>query len=109
MNPSASATRASATSEPTASTTPEQFGRPPIEPSTLGFLQVASYSDRANAERMLQRLQQAGVEHAELVSVQVAEQTLWRVHIGPMRAVDAEVVASRMDALGFGRPPFFKE
>ncbi len=110
--PPASATRASnplPTAEPPVTTTSEPPGRAPIEPSTLGFLQVASYSDRANAERMLQRLQKAGVEHAELVPVQVADQALWRVHIGPMRADDAEVVASHMDALGFGRPPFFKE
>jgi rare lipoprotein A len=85
------------------------IGRPAIDPSTRGFLQVASYGDRGNAERMLQRLQQAGVEHAELVSVQVADQILWRVHIGPMRADEAAAVAARLDALGFGTPPFFKE
>ena len=112
MDPPASATRDSnpaAPAERPATTTSELRGRSPIEPSTLGFLQVASYSDRANAERMLQRLQQAGLGNAELVSVQVADQALWRVHIGPLRADDAEAVASRMDALGFGRPPFFKE
>ncbi|MDP4157898.1 MAG: septal ring lytic transglycosylase RlpA family protein, partial [Bacillota bacterium] len=67
--------------------------RPPIDASTLGFLQVASYSDRGNAERMLQRLQQAGVDKAELVSVQIDAQVLWRVHVGPLRADEAERVA----------------
>jgi cell division septation protein DedD len=95
--------------QPPATPTPMLSGHPPVEPATLGFLQVASYSDRTNAERMLQRLQQAGVEHAELVSVLVADQELWRVHVGPLRADDAEIVAAHMDALGFGRPPFFKE
>jgi len=70
---------------------------------------VASYGDRANAEHMLQRLQQAGIEHAELIPVQVANQTMWRVHVGPLRADDAENVAQHLDALGFGYPPFFKE
>ncbi len=84
-------------------------GRPLIEPSTRGFLQVASYGDRANGERMLQRLQQAGVGHAELVSVQVNGQTLWRVHIGPFSADEATRVAEHLDALGFGNPPFFKD
>ncbi|HEY2345383.1 MAG TPA: septal ring lytic transglycosylase RlpA family protein [Xanthomonadaceae bacterium] len=86
-----------------------QIGHPAIDPSTRGFLQLASYGDRGNAERMLQRLQQAGIEHAELVSVQVADQTLWRVHVGPMRADQAEDVAARLESLGFGHPPFFKE
>jgi len=81
---------------------------PPVEPSTRGFLQVASYGDRANAEHMLQRLQQAGVEHAELLSVQVNGATLWRVHIGPYSANEAAHVAEHLDALGFGNPPFFK-
>jgi rare lipoprotein A len=85
------------------------IGRPAIDPTTRGFLQIASYGDRTHAERMLQRLQQAGVEHAELVSVQVANQTLWRVHVGPMRADEAEQIAAHLDALGFGTPPFFKE
>jgi rare lipoprotein A len=83
--------------------------RPSIEPSTQGFLQVASYGDRANAEHMLQRLQHAGIEHAELIPVQVAAQTMWRVHIGPVRADEAEIVAQHLDTLGFGYPPFFKE
>jgi rare lipoprotein A len=91
------------TSAPTA---PE---RPPIDASTLGFLQVASYSDRGNAEHMLQRLQQAGVDRAELVSVQIDGQTLWRVHVGPLHADEAERVAQHLDALGFGHPPFFKD
>ncbi len=83
--------------------------RPLIDPSTHGFLQVASYSDRANAERMLQRLLQAGVDKVELVTVQVAGQVLWRVHVGPLRADEAERVAAHLDALGFGNPPFFKD
>ena len=58
---------------------------------------------------MLQRLQQAGIEHAELVSVQVANQTLGRVHVGPMREDEAEDLAGRLESLGFGHPPFFKE
>lgn len=83
--------------------------RPLIEPSTRGFLQLASYSDRANAERMLQRVQQAGVDKVELVSVQIDGQILWRVHVGPLRADEAERVAEHLDTLGFGNPPFFKD
>ncbi len=82
---------------------------PAIDASTLGFLQLASYNDRGNAERMLQRLQQAGVDKTEIVTVQIDGQTLWRVHVGPLRADEAERVAEHLDALGFGHPPFFKD
>lgn len=88
---------------------PDIAPRPAIEPATLGFLQVASYSDRGNADRMVERLQQAGIAKVELISVQIDGQTLWRVHVGPLRADDAERVADRLDALGFGHPPFFKD
>ena len=84
-------------------------GHPLLDPATRGFLQVASYGDRSHAEHMMQRLQQAGVEHVELVSVQVADQTWWRVHVGPLRADEADTVAAHLDELGFGTPPFFKE
>ena len=83
--------------------------RPTIDASTLGFLQLASYTDRGNAVRMLQKLQQAGVDKVEIVSVQIDGQTLWRVHVGPLRADEAERVAEHLDALGFGHPPFFKD
>ena len=83
--------------------------RPAIDASTLGFLQLASYTDRGNAVRMLQRLQQADVDKVEIVSVQIDGQTLWRVHVGPLRADEAERVAERLDAMGFGHPPFFKD
>ena len=85
-----------------------RIGAPAIAPTTRGFLQVASYGDRGNAERMLQRLLDASIRNAELVSVQVGGQTLWRVHVGPFTADEAERVAGQLDALGFGRPPFFK-
>ena len=79
-----------------------------IAPTTRGFLQLASYTDRGNAERLLKRLLDAGIKNAELVSVQVGGQTLWRVHVGPFSADEAERVAKQLDALGFGYPPFFK-
>ncbi len=80
-----------------------------IDPETVGFLQIGSYNDAGNANRMLARLIQAGVEHAEVVVVQVNGQNLWRVHVGPFSADEAEHVAEKLDALGFGHPPFFKK
>jgi len=105
----AATTPASVATDSAAPLAQPAIGHPLIEPSARGFLQVASYGDRSNGERMLQRLQQAGIEHAELVSVQVNGQTLWRVHIGPYSADEAARIAERLDALGFGNPPFFKD
>jgi rare lipoprotein A len=81
---------------------------PAIDAATVGFLQIGSYADAGNANRMLARLTEAGIEHPEVVVVQVNGQSLWRVHVGPLRAEDAERIAEKLDALGFGHPPFFK-
>ncbi len=106
---SATMAPASAATDAATATAQSVIERPAIDASTHGFLQLASYGNRANAETMLQRVQKTGVEHAELVSVQVAGQTLWRVHVGPLRADQAEAVAEHLDAMGFGHPPFFKD
>ncbi|MBS0463933.1 MAG: septal ring lytic transglycosylase RlpA family protein [Proteobacteria bacterium] len=99
----------SASQQTTPPTTAPQVGRPAIDPSTVGFLQVASYGDRDNAEHMRERLQRAGIGPVELVAVQVADRQMWRVHVGPLRADAADALSERMQALGFGEPPFFKQ
>ncbi|MBS0455716.1 MAG: septal ring lytic transglycosylase RlpA family protein [Proteobacteria bacterium] len=110
---SATSTTAAATAplrqQTTPPTTAPQVGRPAIDPSTVGFLQVASYGDRDNAEHMRERLQRAGIGPVELVAVQVADRQMWRVHVGPLRADAADALSERMQALGFGEPPFFKQ
>ncbi|MEO7478542.1 MAG: septal ring lytic transglycosylase RlpA family protein [Lysobacteraceae bacterium] len=93
---------------PSTPTVGPMIGPAIIAPTTRGFLQLASYTDRGNAERMLKRLLDASIKNAELVSVQVGGQTLWRVHVGPFSADEAERVAEQLDTLGFGHPPFFK-
>ena len=116
--PPASASSVSAITAATAAVNPPatmplaplpQPEHPPIAADTVGFLQIGSYTDAGNADRMLARLMQAGVEHAEVVVVQVNGQGLWRVHVGPFSAEQAERVAEQLDALGFGHPPFFKK
>ncbi|MBS0212929.1 MAG: septal ring lytic transglycosylase RlpA family protein [Proteobacteria bacterium] len=79
------------------------------DPSTMGFLQVGSFGDQANAQKMMDRLHAAGIAPLELVPVQVAGQQMWRVHVGPMRADEASAMAARMALLGLGTPPFFKQ
>lgn len=75
----------------------------------MGFLQVGSFGDQANAQKMMDRLHAAGIAPLELVPVQVAGQQMWRVHVGPMRADEASAMAARMALLGLGTPPFFKQ
>ncbi|MBS0194958.1 MAG: septal ring lytic transglycosylase RlpA family protein [Proteobacteria bacterium] len=116
---------ASITTSPIPSTTtapaPAMDGTPPptpppirdgaatADPATMGFLQVASFGDQANAQKLMQRLRDAGIAPLELVPVQVAGQQMWRVHVGPMRADAANAMAARMALLGLGSPPFFKQ
>ena len=109
--PSSSTALATSNEPPAIVPTPATLPPEPaaIDPDTVGFLQIGSYNDAGNANRMLTRLIQAGVEHAEVVVVQVNGQNLWRVHVGPYSADEAEHVAERLDALGFGHPPFFKK
>jgi len=80
-----------------------------IDPATIGFLQVGSFGDQANAQRMVQRLQQAGIERVQLIPVQIGTQSMWRVHIGPLRADEAPAITARMRAQGLSAPPFFRQ
>ncbi len=90
-------------------TTAATLPRGATDPSALGYLQVGSFGDRDNAQRLLQRLQQAGIAQVELVPVQVADQQMWRIHVGPMRADQAASVAARVRELGLGNPSFFHQ
>ena len=73
----------------------------------LGYLQIASFGERDNAQRLLQRLRDAGIAGSALRAVEVDGRTLWRVAIGPLQAAAAAGVAAQVEALGLGHPVFF--
>ncbi|MDI9238524.1 septal ring lytic transglycosylase RlpA family protein [Lysobacter sp. LF1] len=67
-------------------------------------LQVASFTARANADRALTRLREAGIDTARLTDASANGQTIWRLRVGPLQAEQAPELAARIAGLGFGQP-----
>jgi rare lipoprotein A len=72
-----------------------------------GYLQVASFGARDNAEHLRSRLRDAGIDGAALREVDIDGRALWRVLIGPLQAAAAAQVAAHVEAMGLGHPQFF--
>ena len=72
-----------------------------------GYLQIASFGEHDNAERLLVRLRAAGIAGAALREVEVDGRALWRVTVGPLQAAAAAGIADQVEALGLGHPAFF--
>jgi rare lipoprotein A len=69
------------------------------------FLQVASFSQHDNAQRMQQQLISAGVRNVDLQRADVDGQTLWRVRVGPYgRSSNLERARQKIRSLGLGEP-----
>jgi len=68
------------------------------------ILQIASFSDRRNAEQALLRLRAAAIEQAWLEPAQRNGRTLWRLRVGPLNEADGTELAARIAGLGFGTP-----
>lgn len=71
-------------------------------------LQVASFSTRDNAARLVERLAAAGIAGARVLDASTAAQPIWRVRVGPVPAAQAELLADRVAALGLERPRFLR-
>jgi rare lipoprotein A len=71
------------------------------------IVQVGSFGDRDNAERLVERLDDAGFGGAELDHAIVNERSVWRVRF-PAQAVDAaRALADRIAASGLAVPRVF--
>lgn len=67
-------------------------------------LQVGSYGERANARRVEQQLEAAGIRPVYIQRAEVGSGTVHRVRIGPIN-VDAQPrIVERVQALGLGTP-----
>lgn len=70
-------------------------------------VQVGSFGDRMNAERLVERLADAGLDGAELDHAIVGERSVWRVRF-PAQAVDAaQALAARIIDSGLATPRLF--
>jgi rare lipoprotein A len=72
-------------------------------------LQVASFAARANAERALAMLHDAGIGNARLLDAVAAGQKVWRLRIGPVDDASVVELSSRVRGLGFGPPNIVRD
>jgi rare lipoprotein A len=74
-------------------------------PAGRAYLQVASFGQKENAERLRERLQGSGIRKVQLQHADVAGQPVWRVRIGPYRrASNLERARGKVRTLGLGEP-----
>ncbi|WP_419481507.1 septal ring lytic transglycosylase RlpA family protein [Dokdonella sp.] len=73
--------------------------------TALIYLQLGSFGERANAERLAARARAAGLAPVGIEPVRAGSRTLHRVRVGPLAdSVAADALAARAAALGFDAP-----
>lgn len=72
-------------------------------------VQVGSFGDKANAQRLADRLQRAGIDAVDVDQAQVAGQHVWRVRIGPVGAEKLSGLLERLRQLDLPNPRVFAE
>lgn len=69
------------------------------------YLQLGSFGDRANAERVADAARRDGIEQVDIQSTGINGRTVHRVRVGPLADVDAaDALTARIEKLGFGAP-----
>jgi rare lipoprotein A len=91
-----------------ASERPPEATAPPAATApapVAGFTyQVATFADRANADRALASVTAAGIAGARLEDGTSAGRAVWRLRIGPVAPAAAAELTARLLGLGFGPP-----
>jgi rare lipoprotein A len=72
-------------------------------------LQVASFAARANAERALAMLEDAGIRGARLLDATASGQKVWRLRVGPVPGDRVAELSATVAGLGFGRPNIVRD
>ncbi|OOG53348.1 septal ring lytic transglycosylase RlpA family protein [Rhodanobacter sp. C03] len=69
------------------------------------YLQVGAFSDADNAEKVAQRLRQAGLGTVQVSDAEINGQHVRRVRVGPLADVNsADQVSARIEGMGLPRP-----
>ena len=81
----------------------------PAEASTRAepriYLQLGAYGERANAERVAQTAERAGIDAVKIETTQVNGRAINRVRVGPLANVEAaDLLTRRIEKLGLGAP-----
>jgi rare lipoprotein A len=96
----------------TATPTPprEPLVSTPAVPEHRIFVQVGAFGERANAQRRLNLLSGAGIEHAFVHEEQAGGTTLYRVRIGPVAdVVQYDVLVEELENIGISDPYLISE
>jgi rare lipoprotein A len=75
-----------------------------LRPGADAIIQVASFGEKANARRLADRLQDAGVDDVDLDHAEVAGADVWRVRVGPVRPAKLDGLMQRLQQLGLPNP-----
>jgi rare lipoprotein A len=67
-------------------------------------LQVGSFGERDNAQRLSERLRDAGIDDTDIDRVELDGRELWRVRVGPVPAQDLAAVRERLRELELPEP-----
>jgi rare lipoprotein A len=66
------------------------------------YIQIGAFGDEANAQRVLARLQAAGIDRILSTATTINGQNLRRIRVGPVGSVaEFDQLASRLETLGF--------
>ena len=98
------ATAAPAVSSPVAVTLPPPVlaAPAPVEAQVALYIQVGAFADPGNAQRVVDRLQSAGVAHVFSVANTDSGQLLRRVRVGPIATVEEfDRLAAQLATLGY--------
>ncbi|HAI59812.1 MAG TPA: septal ring lytic transglycosylase RlpA family lipoprotein [Xanthomonadaceae bacterium] len=80
---------------------------PPAAPEGPQVVQVGSFGDRHNAQRLVERLDAAGIDGAQLDHAIVDERSVWRVRFAPQAGAAARALAERVMASGLAAARVF--
>jgi len=83
----------------------------PVQPTSISiattasdgarrYVQVGSYSDKDNAQRVAERLRDAGIDDVDLDRAEVSGRPVWRVRIGPVRGEKIDRVFAELRRIG---------
>ena len=72
-------------------------------------VQVGSFGEKANAQRLADRLQRAGIDAVDMDQAQVDGQHVWRVRIGPVGAEKLPGLLEQLRQLDLPNPRVFAE
>jgi len=81
---------------------PDSLTRSSQSPPPPLYVQAGAYSDRRNAERVLERLRSGGLANASIFAPPERGAILYRVRVGPIGSVaEFDRLASQLQTLGF--------